>query len=245
MAYRVTFVLESLRGGASDMPARRTRRHLLEALTECACHYLAAHPEVPPLRSLGMRVFNEEPHEAEWGDVPTLLLRGIGSADALAAWAAGEARVRGRVPSARVSLSFRPMPQRVVFVLNCLRTEHDRALVADACISSCLKALTFHDMDYLRLHPETPPIYAAGVRYEEEPPGQDDWADIAECRRLGKADCEDLACWRAAELRIKHRIAAGPVSTRRNRPLGGLLYHIQTKYPDGRVEDPSRRLGMR
>jgi hypothetical protein len=245
MAYKVTFVLETLKGGASDMPARRTRRHLLEGLTECAVHYLRAHPEVPPLRSLGMRVFDEYANEAEWGDVPTLLLRGVGSKDALACWAAGEARVRGGKPNAIAAVPFRPMPHRVIFVLNCLRTAHDRALVADQCIQSCLKALTLHDIDWLRLHPETPSIYTSGVRYEEEPPGQDDWADIAECLRLRKGDCEDFGCWRAAELRVKHRIAAGPVSTRRNRPRGGLLYHIQTKYPDGRVEDPSRRLGMR
>ena len=58
-------------------------------------------------------------------------------------------------------------------------------------------------------------------------------------------NCEDLACWRAAELRVRYGIAAEPTFIWKVRPGGGYLYHIQVLYPDGRIEDPSRRLGMR
>jgi hypothetical protein len=59
------------------------------------------------------------------------------------------------------------------------------------------------------------------------------------------SNCEDLACWRAAELQVFEGIRAYPTFLWRARPRGGALYHIQVRYPDDRVEDPSRRLGMR
>jgi hypothetical protein len=59
------------------------------------------------------------------------------------------------------------------------------------------------------------------------------------------SNCEDLACWRAAELNVRHGVAAAPTFVWRKRPNGAYLYHIQTIHPDGRVEDPSRALGMR
>lgn len=58
-------------------------------------------------------------------------------------------------------------------------------------------------------------------------------------------NCEDLACWRAAELRVRYGIAAIPIFTCKPRANGGYLYHITVQLPDGRIEDPSRRLGMR
>jgi hypothetical protein len=57
-------------------------------------------------------------------------------------------------------------------------------------------------------------------------------------------NCEDLASHRAAELQVKHGINAWPSFTYRMRPSGAHLYHIQTRYPDGAIEDPSRVLGM-
>ncbi len=57
-------------------------------------------------------------------------------------------------------------------------------------------------------------------------------------------NCEDLACWRAAELRVRG-IRARAFFTRDRRSDGTTLYHIMVKLPDGRIEDPSRQLGMR
>ncbi len=59
------------------------------------------------------------------------------------------------------------------------------------------------------------------------------------------SNCEDLACWRAAELRVREGILAEPTFIWKLRPNGGYLYHILVRYPDGRIEDPSRTLGMR
>jgi hypothetical protein len=52
-----------------------------------------------------------------------------------------------------------------------------------------------------------------------------------------------LACWRAAELQAQG-IAAHPVFVWRKMKNGSHLYHIVVRWPDGRLEDPSKRLGM-
>jgi muconolactone delta-isomerase len=105
-----------------------------------------------------------------------------------------------------------------------------------------LEALVALDLDYLQHHPETPTLYASGVRYEAEPPGREDWTDVLTTLRRGYGDCEDLASWRVAELQ-KQGIAARPVHRWRSRE-GFTTYHILAQWPNGRIEDPSRRLGM-
>ena len=147
---------------------------------------------------------------------------------------------------ARALMGAARMAYRVTFVLSLFggEAQGDRS-VAHRAIAHMLRALTLIDRDFLVAHPETPSLYESGVQYEEEPPGQEDWQDVRTTLTLQKGDCEDLACWRAAELQVRHGIKAWPTFVWRVRPSGGLLYHIQVRWPDGRVEDPSRRLGMR
>ena len=91
--------------------------------------------------------------------------------------------------------------QRVTFVIDLFSGDHERKL-SHATLNVLLHALTYIDVLYLRRHPETPRIYASGVVYMEEPPGMEEWQDIPTCIRMGIADCEDLACWRGAELQV-------------------------------------------
>ncbi len=128
-----------------------------------------------------------------------------------------------------------------------------------------LDALYAIDCEWLKAHPELPGIYTLAhdigvgfaprpgkklgphgewMRYEMEPLGQEDWKDIPTCLADGVADCEDLACWRAAELTVRHGLPARPKATGKKRPDGSVLYHIKVLYPDGRWEDPSKILGM-
>jgi hypothetical protein len=89
-----------------------------------------------------------------------------------------------------------------------------------------LGALVDIDRSHLRRFPTTTPrLYKAGVRYDTlDPPegsacGDDKWADIPRIldtrgpdgTRIG--DCEDLACWRAAEVNEIYRVgeAVAPV----------------------------------
>jgi hypothetical protein len=59
----------------------------------------------------------------------------------------------------------------------------------------------------------------------------------------GGGDCDNVAAWRAAELR-ELGIAACPYITWRKRPDGGTTYHVIVRWPDGSSEDPSLLLGM-
>jgi len=85
-----------------------------------------------------------------------------------------------------------------------------------------------------------PPLYESGVRYEREH-GTENWLLPSQALALGRADCEDLASWRAAELRVTgedpdaraHVIRSGPRT-----------WHAVVARSDGTAEDPSRRLGM-
>lgn len=133
---------------------------------------------------------------------------------------------------------------RITFVLDSFQGKHDRQQ-SNRQLQILLFALVAVNEEYLRNHPEAPMLYDSGVRYMEEPPGQEDWQDIPTCLKMRAGDCEDLACWRVAELRVRYGIAAKPTFKCMERPNGGMLYHIQVELPDGRKEDPSRVLGMR
>jgi len=105
-----------------------------------------------------------------------------------------------------------------------------------------LDALTSIDIEYLRVNPGTPGLYASGVRYRREK--GEDWASIPEVLERGWGDCEDLACWRAAELYLSGQLAS-PFWEEQRRVGGRRLYHIMVRHINGRTEDPSRVLGMR
>ena len=56
-------------------------------------------------------------------------------------------------------------------------------------------------------------------------------------------NCDNVASWRAAELR-ELGVNAKPYITWRQRPDGGTTYHVIVRYEDGSSEDPSLLLGM-
>jgi hypothetical protein len=98
-----------------------------------------------------------------------------------------------------------------------------------------------------------PLLYRAGIHYEREKNGTEIWPDIPSLLSgvMGKGDypgswgdCEDLACWRVAELRELGKINAKPFAKWRRRDGGVYAYHALVLLPDGRIEDPSLVLGM-
>lgn len=114
-----------------------------------------------------------------------------------------------------------------------------------------LPALVALDVDYLREHPDTPPLYRSGIRYQPEPPGQEQWLTIPWClvrRDMGQGcDCEDLAAWRAAELLLRGERAQAIWSARTSQGPDGkarTVYHIRVRRASGKIEDPSAALGM-
>lgn len=91
------------------------------------------------------------------------------------------------------------------------------------------------------------PLYQSGVIYKEEPPGCEDWPDIPTLYQQGWGDCEDLACARTAELR-QLGIPAVPCIRYKDYWINGdrlTLVHVLTLWPNGQIEDPSKKLGMK
>lgn len=84
-----------------------------------------------------------------------------------------------------------------------------------------------------------PALYESGVRYKRQP-GPERFRPIPEVYRRQGGDCDQLASWRAAELR-EQGIAAIAIPKR----INNHLYHVVVRYPDGHLEDPSELLGMR
>lgn len=110
-----------------------------------------------------------------------------------------------------------------------------------ALMAGLLEVLTEADVAYLRKHPRTPRLYASGVRFRREPPHEERWNDVPEVLRLRYGDCEDLAAWRCAEWRLAG-VWARPLLRSGGRAH---LLHAVVLLPDGRIEDPSKRLGLK
>lgn len=140
------------------------------------------------------------------------------------------------------------MPYRILVHSGAFNGDTDRA-ESHAVVRIWLEALTLMNVSYLRYHPEAPMLYQSGVRYHTEPRSREDWQDVPTTIYRGWGDCEDLAAWRAAELR--QRFGQGKagrpakcVFKSRKMADGTTLYHILVQHADGRIEDPSRVLGM-
>lgn len=82
-----------------------------------------------------------------------------------------------------------------------------------------------------------PLLYRSGVRYRRET--KERWLLVPQILRQGFDDCEGLAGWRAAELRMAG-IPARVTVVKGTRAR----WHAVVLLPDGSIEDPSARLGM-
>jgi hypothetical protein len=111
-------------------------------------------------------------------------------------------------------------------------------------VRSLLQALVMVNRIELRANKSIPPLYKAGVRYKREPAGQESFEDINGVMSAGWGDCEDLSAWRVAELQEAGENAAIRIKWRENRQTGKKLFHIQVRRGNGKIEDPSKLLGM-
>jgi hypothetical protein len=273
MPYRITYVLDPLRRSNERALASRMLDVQLDALTQIDVLYLKAHPEVPSIYRSGVRYMAEPPGQEDWQDIPTSLKMGIVDSEDAACWRAAELRVRHNIqakpffgedrcharvmlpdgsiedPSALLGMK-KPACEtsissgRIVFALDLFNGPKDRKLSHDT-LNIMLDALTANDVLYLRAYPNTVGIYDSNVVYMEEPPGQEDWQDVPTTLLMGNGDCEDFACWRAAELIVRHGEAAKAFFRESRRKDGGYLFHILVRRADGTIEDPSRVKGMR
>ena len=128
---------------------------------------------------------------------------------------------------------------RSVFTSDVLKNSKLFAEIAKREINSAVLVNIAH----LQAHPETPSLYESGVRYRMEPPGVEDVCDIEEVLRRGWADCAMLVAYRVAELRVRHNEKAS-VRVKWKRHGRKRYFHVVVRRANGRIEDPSIRLGM-
>ena len=98
---------------------------------------------------------------------------------------------------------------------------------------------------FLRWNPELPWLYESGVRYQREPAERlrkegEEFAAIPIVYPRGWGDCDDLAPWRAAELRVRRGIPAYAAARR----TGPSMWHAIVTVNGREIDDPSRVLGM-
>jgi len=135
------------------------------------------------------------------------------------------------------------------FAVDNIGEEHPNAVeMALRSMGHLLTALVAIDVDFLRAFPRTPLLYQSGVVYdrmqdEVDACGDDAWADIPHVLAATRGDCEDLACWRVAELRVRFGVAATvavlfqPGGDGVTRPRH--LYHILVRWPEGLAGYPA------
>jgi hypothetical protein len=85
-----------------------------------------------------------------------------------------------------------------------------------------------------------PRLYDSGARYRRE--RQDVWRHAGDVAVEGYGDCEDLAAYRAAELRVS---GEDPGAYAYTYETGPRRYHAVVGRSDGSMEDPSLALGMK
>lgn len=111
-------------------------------------------------------------------------------------------------------------------------------------IDGALEALTAVNAIIMRaLHDaglDVPDVYSSGVVYRREPAGREQWQNAAELLDAGHGDCEDLAAYQAAWLRVFEGEPARAIAyqTRRRR----LLHAVVLRGDGETIEDPSRAL---
>jgi hypothetical protein len=114
-----------------------------------------------------------------------------------------------------------------------------RLPISAASYAAAIEGLTRLD-ERILAGADFPPLYEAGVVYKRE--ARDVWRHADDVRKSGWGDCEDLAAWRAAELRVSGEDPKAHVAVYQSGPR---RFHAIVARGDGSTEDPSRRLGMK
>lgn len=114
---------------------------------------------------------------------------------------------------------------------------------SEALLRQLLDVTVTANLMHLRARPpgSVPLLARSGVRWQE--PHGAHLSSIPAVLARGHASCASLSCWRAAELRHAG-YGAAPVVSKQGADSGRLLYHVIVSRWDGRLEDPSKALGM-
>ena len=110
---------------------------------------------------------------------------------------------------------------------------------AAECLAAFVEALVQVNGLFLRRNPSTVKLYTAHIVYEDRP----DWQDVPAMLLSRRGDCKSLCAWRIAELRESGQEAFAHVVFIPK--VKEDLFHFQVRRAGGKMEDPSRFLGMR
>lgn len=268
---RITFVVDLFHGSRDEALSHASLRVLLNALFELAVLYLREHPEVPDLYDARVR-YQEEPLGAEdWQDVPTSLRLGFGDCFA-ANTLVTRVEERGRealVPISSVQpgdrvLGFDGRPVSVIeSAVTGVKPVLTFRLSNDTNMHCTLDHRLFLDTGAevrakdVQVGDKLPALRSARGYHEVVDRSTANGSQLVACVKTETGrlylptqdvcvgQCEDVACWLAAELVVRYGVDARPDFTCQVREDGSYLYHIVVRLPDGRVMDPSRFLGMR
>lgn len=119
-------------------------------------------------------------------------------------------------------------------------------------LTSALETLAAAGAAELARYPEIPMLYESGCRYRREDRDRsgarlEDWRSPLAVCEAGAGDCEDLAAYRVAELRERLGEPGAHFDVLSQEPREGRnhwLFHIRLRRANGRLEDPSKHLGM-
>jgi len=114
--------------------------------------------------------------------------------------------------------------------------------VSAPILDAALEGVTRLDQELIRSG--AAPLFRQAVnqvRWKPEPPGEEhfDHAGVVMRRKWG--DCDDLAPWHAASLRVSGEDRGARAVVRRSGPK---RWHCVVRRSDGSVDDPSREAGM-
>jgi len=135
------------------------------------------------------------------------------------------------------------------------KSSRERGHIVRSLLETWFEAMTRTNMVWLALHPKIPNLYKTGVRYKRDPEKNgmgitELWLDAPAILRRGYDDCEGLASYLAAEMRVRKNPSVGG----KRRPFAcvrlkttrypGLLHAIVFDPQTREVFDPSKALGM-
>lgn len=133
---------------------------------------------------------------------------------------------------------------RIGLVLSSPLLRRDSHLFAEVARDK-IRSIAKLNVRTLLAYPNIPKLYSSGVRYRLEEPNTEEFVDLAEILRRGWGDCAQLVAWRMAELiRAGEKWPDARFVWKLNPVTGQRYFHVVVRRADGRIEDPSVRLGM-
>lgn len=124
-----------------------------------------------------------------------------------------------------------------------IRLAVPEAHVTPEIINAALEATTRTDEELIRsgVVPTAREAIAGGVKWRPEPPGDEHFDAATTVMQRGHGDCDDLASWHSASLRVT---GEDPGATTQVVPSGPNAWHAVTVRSDGAIDDPSAAAGM-